>query len=149
MMENKAEIRFISSEEVLPVRSLVLRDGKSFEFCRFETDIIDGAFHLGYYLDQQLVCVTSFHPEGKNDFKGKGYQLRGMATLISYQGKSIGNQLVNFAIIYLRGLKANYVWCNARKKAYRFYENLGFEFISEEFEVPEIGPHKAMYLKIQ
>jgi hypothetical protein len=49
----------------------------------------------------------------------------------------------------MRGQKVNYVWCNARKKAVPFYRNLGFEIISDEFEVPVIGPHYVLYLKIQ
>jgi ribosomal protein S18 acetylase RimI-like enzyme len=81
-------------------------------------------------------------------YEGKAYQLRGMATTEKYRGQGIGNQLVNFAIVYLRGQKANYVWCNARKAAVRFYKNLGFEIISNEFEVPSIGPHYVMYVKI-
>ncbi len=36
----------------------------------------------------------------------KAYQLRGMATLAEYRGKGIGNQLVNFAIVYMRGRKS-------------------------------------------
>jgi ribosomal protein S18 acetylase RimI-like enzyme len=72
-----------------------------------------------------------------------------MATYESHRGKGIGNQLVNFAIVYMRGQKVNHVWCNARKKAVRFYQNLGFEIISAEFEVPGIGPHHVLYLKIQ
>ncbi len=65
-----------------------------------------------------------------------------------FRGNGFGNQLVNFAIVYLRGRKANYVWCNARKKALQFYSNVGFEIISDEFEVLGIGPHYVMYLKI-
>jgi ribosomal protein S18 acetylase RimI-like enzyme len=51
-----------------------------------------------------------------------------MATLEDpYRGRGIGNQLVvNFAIVYLRGQKANYIWCNARTAALKFYVDLGF-----------------------
>jgi ribosomal protein S18 acetylase RimI-like enzyme len=72
-----------------------------------------------------------------------------MATAHSFQGKGIGNKLVNFAIVYLRGQHINYVWCNARQKAFKFYTSLGFEFISDFFDIPNIGPHKQMYLKIR
>jgi len=143
-------IKFIPLTHVFNVRNIVLRDGKlPTGQPRFPSDDIDGAFHLGYFAGDTLICVASFHPELYGEFKGIGYQLRGMATLEEYRGKSIGNQLVNFAIVYLRGQKANYVWCNARKKAVKFYESIGFEIISKEFEVPGIGPHYAMYLKIQ
>jgi len=142
-------IKFITVEELLPIRNEVLREGKlTLDECIFPTDRIEGAFHLGYYQNDELACVASFHPQNYEGFEGKAYQLRGMATTEKYRGKGLGNQLVNFALVYLRGQKANYVWCNARKKAAAFYHNAGFEIISPEFEVPGIGPHYVMYVKI-
>jgi GNAT superfamily N-acetyltransferase len=143
-------IRFIPVEGVLAIRNEVLREGRlTLDECRFPGDELEGSFHLGYFDRDTLVCAASFHPKNYGEYKGKAYQLRGMATLENYRGKGIGNQLVNFAIVYLRGQKANYVWCNARKKAIRFYQNLGFEIISNEFDVPGVGPHHVLYLKIQ
>jgi predicted GNAT family N-acyltransferase len=143
-------IRFIPVEGVLAIRNEVLREGSLTPGeCRFSGDELEGSFHLGHFDQDKLICAASFHPKSYDGYQGKAYQLRGMATLESYRGKGIGNQLVNFAIVYLRGQKANYVWCNARKKAVRFYQNLGFENISDEFVVPGIGPHHVLYLKIQ
>jgi GNAT superfamily N-acetyltransferase len=143
-------IRFIKVDELLPVRNEVLREGKlTMDECRFPTDDLEGAFHLGYYVDDLLACIASFHPQNYGEFTGVGYQLRGMATLETYRGQGLGNQLLNFGIVYLRGQKANYVWCNARKKALQFYINMGFEVISAEFELPVIGPHYVLYVKIR
>ena len=143
-------IKFIDSEELLPIRNEVLREGRlTLDECRFPTDKIEGAFHLGYYVDEQLVCITSLYPQNYDGYTGNGYQLRGMATLEQYRGKRLGTLLVNFAIVYLRGKKANYLWCNARRKALKFYQDVGFEVISAEFDVKGIGPHHVMYLKIQ
>ncbi|MDB5024439.1 MAG: family N-acetyltransferase [Mucilaginibacter sp.] len=143
-------IRFIPPSEVLAIRNEVLREGRlTLEQCRFPGDQSEGSFHLGYFEQDKLICVASFHPKSYQDYHGIGYQLRGMATLENFRGKGRGNQLVNFAIVYLRGQKVNYVWCNARKKAIRFYQNIGFENISDEFEVPGVGPHHVLYLKIQ
>ena len=135
---------------MLEIRNEVLRAGKlTLDECRFPTDKLTGTFHLGYYKDEQLLCIASFHPQNHEGFAGTGYQLRGMATLENYRGQGIGNQLLNFAIVYLRGQKIDYLWCNARKKALQFYLNMGFEVISAEFEVPVIGPHYVMYVRIQ
>jgi predicted GNAT family N-acyltransferase len=143
-------ISFITVDEVLPLRNKVLRQGKlTDEQCRFATDSLPGAFHLGYFINGALVCVASFHPQSHGDFLGEGYQLRGMATAEEFRGRGIGNQLLNFGIVYLRGQKVNYLWCNARKKALPFYLNMGFEIISDEFEVPGIGPHYVLYVKIR
>lgn len=143
-------VRFITVDDLLPIRNEVLREGRlTLDECRFPSDTVTGAFHLGYYVNGQLTCAASFHPQNYKQYTGKGYQLRGMATYEQYRGKGIGNQLVNFAIVYLRGQKANYLWCNARKKALKFYQDVGFEVISDEFEIAGIGPHRVLYLKIQ
>ena len=143
-------IRFIPVEDLLAIRNEVLREGKlTLDECRWPGDEAEDAFHLGYFDQDKLACIASFHPKQYGEFKGKAYQLRGMATLEEYRGRGFGNQLVNFAIDYLRGQKTNYIWCNARKKAVRFYQNLGFEIISPEFELHGVGPHHVLYLKIQ
>ena len=143
-------IRFIQVEDTLPMRNQILREGKlTLEQCLWPGDENEKSFHLGYFDDDKLICIATFHPTGYGQFPGVGYQLRGMATLEEYRGKGVGNQLVNFAIVYLRGQKANYLWCNARVGAIKFYTGLGFETISEVFEVPVIGPHRVLYLKIQ
>jgi predicted GNAT family N-acyltransferase len=143
-------IKFITVDELLDIRNEVLREGKlQPDECRFPTDKIDGAFHIGYYVDEELACIASFHPQNYGPYIGLGYQLRGMATIEKFRSKGLGNQLLNFAIVYLRGQKANYLWCNARKNALMFYQNVGFETISNEFEVQGIGPHYVLYLKIQ
>jgi ribosomal protein S18 acetylase RimI-like enzyme len=143
-------IRFIPVEDTLAIRNDILRGGKlTLNQCRFPGDENPESFHLGYFVEDKLVCIATFHSQNYKEYPGKGYQLRGMATLEEYRGRGIGNQLVNFAIVYLRGQKANYIWCNARKNALKFYADLGFEVISDEFEVPVIGPHRVLYLKIQ
>lgn len=142
--------KFISPDDVLPLRNEVLREGKlTLDECRFATDTIDGAFHLGYDVGDELATVASFFPKNYGEYRGLGYQLRGMATLEKYRGQGLGTRLINFAIVYLQGQKTNYVWCNARKAALKFYRDCGFEIISAEFDVPGIGPHYVMYLKIQ
>jgi predicted GNAT family N-acyltransferase len=144
-------VKFISvADDLLSIRNEVLREGRlPLADCVFPTDNLSGAFHLGYFVGDELAGIASFSPQAHGEFAGTGYQLRGMATIEKYRGKGFGNQLLNFGMVYLRGQKANYVWCNARKNARQFYLNSGFELISPEFEVPGIGPHYVMYVKIQ
>ena len=142
-------VQFITVDEVLPLRNVLLREGKlTNEQCRFPTDSLSGAFHLGYYIDDELACVASFHPQNYRDFGEGGYQLRGMATVEKFRGRGIGSKVLNFGIVYLSGQKVNYLWCNARKRALPFYLNMGFEVISDEFEVSGIGPHYVLYVRI-
>src|ERR1700748_2086217 len=127
-------IKFVPVEAVLPIRSVVLRDNRlTPDECRRDSDKLADAFHLGYYVGDELACIASFHPQNYGEYTGTGYQLRGMATVERHRGKGLGNQLLNFGIVYLRGQKAGYLWCNARKKAAQFYLNMGFELISPEF----------------
>ena len=35
-------------------------------------------------------------------------------------------------------------WCNARTSAAGYYEKIGFVIASDEFELPDIGPHVLM-----
>ena len=143
-------IKFLKTEEILSLRNIILREGKlKPEECIFLNDDHPDTFHLGFIQNHNPICVVTFHHQNHPDYVGDAYQLRGMATALEYQGKGIGNKLVNFSIVYLRGKGVNYIWCNARQKAFKFYQSLGFEFISEEFDIPGIGPHKVMYLKIQ
>lgn len=143
-------VRFIAVEHLLNIRNEVLRNGKFLpDECRFPTDQDIGAFHLGYYFGEDLACIGSFHPQNHDQFIGSGYQLRGMAAIERYRDKGTGNRLLNFAIVYLKGQKINYLWCNARKQALQFYLNVGFEIVSDEFEIKDIGPHFVMYVQIQ
>ncbi len=141
-------IKFITTDQTLDLRSLELRGGLDRSLCGFEGDDDKESFHVGYFQDERLASIATFHKQPREGFPGVGYQLRGMVTHPDFQGKGIGNQLLNFSIVYLRGQGANYLWCNSRKIAYKFYKGIGFEFISDEFELPKIGPHKVMYLKI-
>jgi ribosomal protein S18 acetylase RimI-like enzyme len=145
-----SEIRFIQQDDLLVIRNGVLRNGKlTLDECRWQSDDIPGTFHLGYFAGDKLLSIASFHPQVYGEFQGAGYQLRGMATIEEWRGQGIGNKLLNFGLTYLRGQGANYVWCNARKTALKFYRDMGFEVISDEFEVPVIGPHYVMYIKLQ
>lgn len=141
-------IEFISTDQTLDLRSSELRGSLDRRLCGFEGDDDEESFHVGFFQDNILVSIATFHKQQREGFSGEGYQLRGMVTHPDFQGKGIGYQLLNFSIVYLRGKSVNYIWCNARKVAYHFYQGIGFEFISEEFEHPMIGPHRAMYLKI-
>jgi len=52
-------IKFIKPTDILQVRNIVLRDNKlTPDECRFPTDEIEGAFHLGYYVGDTLATVV-------------------------------------------------------------------------------------------
>ncbi len=141
-------IRFIKTEDTLALRSAVLREGKAPELCTNPEDNKPDSFHLGYYNDDnQLVCVLSILKTNHPKLPHIGYRLRGMATHPDERGKGYAKELLNAAIEHIKTqLKGDYLWCNARKAAYSFYEKLGFEFMSDEFEIEGIGLHKEMFI---
>lgn len=139
-------IKVITQQDTFPLRSVALRNGATYDQCVLPTDGAAGIFHLGLYLDGELICIGTFLPE---DYPGKGeggIRLRGMATEPDFAGKGFGAQLVNFAINKLQEEHANYIWCNARAAAVGFYKKLGFEIVSAEFDIPGIGAHFNMLL---
>ena len=137
-------IKYITTEETLDLRSRVLRNNAGLDKCVFPTDATEHNFHLGRFEDHKLVSIATFFPEDYPERTGIGFRLRGMATDPALVGRGYGADLIKFAINELRSANASYIWCHARSSALGFYEKLGFEVISEEFEVPEIGPHFVM-----
>ena len=142
-------VKFILPEEVLPLRSLMLRNGKPLEECVFDGDTAYDTFHLGYLFNGEIKSVATFM---RNDFfpeDGEGYQLRGMATHPDFGGQGFGAALINFAIDYLKEYNTDYLWCNARSSAAPFYKKIGFINESPEFDIPGIGFHYEMRLKLK
>ncbi len=140
-------IRFITAKETLPLRSLVLRNGLEEEKCCFEQDKEETTFHLGYFTgDGELVCILTCQKENHGKLPKEAYRLRGMATHPEHKRKGYAKQLLEEAQTYLKEqLHIDYLWFNAREVAFPFYEALGFEYMSDMFEIPGIGPHKEMF----
>ncbi|WP_316765172.1 GNAT family N-acetyltransferase [Pedobacter frigiditerrae] len=141
-------IKFIPTELTLGLRSKILRNGMPLEECVFPTDNVEGAFHLAFYVGDEIATIASFFPKNYKDKAELGYQLRGMATDTPFLGKGYGKQLVQFAVEYIKKTNAQYIWCNARTSAVKFYEKLGFDLVSEEFEIAGVGPHYEMILNL-
>ena len=137
-------VKYISAEQTLPLRSIVLRNGLPEAQCVFPQDRIEGGLHLGCFAGDQLVSVATIFPEDHPEHGPRGFRLRGMASDPAFAGKGYGAKLINFAIDELTSANAAYIWCNARSSAAAFYTKLGFTMISEEFEIPGIGPHFNM-----
>lgn len=124
----------------------MLRPERPVEECHFDGDEDDLTFHLGAYIDDKLASVASFyfktHPQIKD--QEYQYQLRGMATLPEYQNQGLSSALLKTAFPIIQNNHVNLLWCNARVKAAGFYEKVGFKRISDEFDIPGVGPHYLM-----
>lgn len=142
-------IKYIAATDTLPLRSKVLRKDAPLAQCVFPADEVEGGFHLGYFAGRSLVCIATFYPEDCVEQGIGGFRLRGMATDPAFMGKGYGAELIKFAINELRSANASYIWCDARSSAVGFYKKLGFELISDEFDLRGIGPHFKMIKIIQ
>ncbi|MBC7615305.1 MAG: GNAT family N-acetyltransferase [Pedobacter sp.] len=142
-------VRFISSNKTLKLRSEILRNNIPLANCILPTDKIEGAFHLGCFVEDQLVSIASFFPKNYQGKSTSGYQLRGMATATEFARNGYGAELIDFAISQLTATNAAYLWCNARSSAVEFYNKKGFELASTEFEIEGVGPHYEMILNLK
>lgn len=142
-------VRLITPADTLPLRQLVLRPGGRAADCIWPGDEAPGAFHLGSFLDDQLISIGSFQPGGHPHLSAhRPYRLRGMATHPNARGKGAGRALLHFALDHLRGLGADLLWCNARCGAVPFYALLGFTVTGPVFDMAGIGPHQVMWRRV-
>jgi GNAT superfamily N-acetyltransferase len=71
-----------------------------------------------------------------------------MATIPEHQGKGYGRELIRKLVSQGREKNIPLFWCNARERAIPFYVREGFTVESELFEIPGIGPHKILRIRL-
>jgi ribosomal protein S18 acetylase RimI-like enzyme len=99
-----------------------------------------GAFAVGAFDGTTLIAVGLVGPDGEPD----AWRVRGMATAPAARGRGAGAAVLDALIAHAVANGATRVWCNARTPAKSLYERAGFRAVSDEFEIPEIGPHFVM-----
>lgn len=137
-------IKIITAEDTYAIRKEVLRKGMTLSH-KMMGDHDEDALHLGLFESDKLVCIASFMKASNKCFNGIQYQLRGMASLASAQGKGYGSDLLLEAEARLKELGVDVLWCNARTVAVNFYTKLGYQTVGDSFEVAEVGPHYLMF----
>lgn len=141
-------VKLISAEETYDIRKEILR--KNIPLTEKNKDDFEKfTFHLGAFVNDKLVGVSTFMQNDNQNFNGLQYRLRGMATLEEYQGQGLGKALILEAFDMLKKKRANVLWCNSRVVALDFYKKLGFKVIGSEFDIALIGPHYVMYKELK
>ncbi|PWH81704.1 GNAT family N-acetyltransferase [Algibacter marinivivus] len=139
-------VKQINAEETHTVRHPVLRTGKPIESCIFNGDNLKSTIHLGIFIKDQLVGISSFFKNSNpNILEENQYQLRGMAILKSFQGKGLGNIILKQGEDLLKEKKIKILWCNAREVAIHFYKKNNYQIIGKPFNIKQIGIHYVMY----
>lgn len=139
-----ALIRPISTDEVRPLRHRVLRPAQRFEETLYPGDDDAATVHLGAFQGDRLVAIASVYREDRAGGPTPGWRLRGMASEPDVRGAGFGGQVLEGCVDLVAQSGGGELWCNARLPAVGFYRRGGFEVVSDEFDVPGLGPHVVM-----
>jgi ribosomal protein S18 acetylase RimI-like enzyme len=71
-----------------------------------------------------------------------------MATAPAARGRGLGAIVLAALIDHARAQGAELIWCAARPRAISLYERAGFVAVGEQYEVPDLGPHRRMTLRL-
>jgi len=140
-------IKEISAPQAYEIRKNMLRKNIPLTE-KIKGDFDESTIHLGVFTEDVLVSVATFLQNDNESFKGLQYRLAGMATKEGYQKKGYGKKLLVTAENILKDRDVSILWCNARVIALNFYKKLGIITLGEEFELPLIGSHFAMYKEL-
>ena len=125
-----------STEEILPLRLAVLRDGTVSRSPRYGEDDSEGTVHFAVR-DQktdELVGTSTWLPRPwQGEPTAGAMQLRGMAVAHNAQGRGLGGVMLATGIQHAKKSGAKYVWARARDSALYFYERHGFTQVGEGF----------------
>ena len=133
-------VRPVSVAQTRSLRQTVLRPHQTLEALA-EHEPSD-AFAVGAFAGEELIAVGLIGREREPGV----WRVRGMATAPRLRGRGAGAAVLAALLEHAHAHGASYVWCNARIAARSLYERAGFHVASEEFELPEIGPHLVMEL---
>ncbi|HIP37720.1 MAG TPA: GNAT family N-acetyltransferase [Crocinitomix sp.] len=148
--KNKIIITKIEVEEIKLLRHQILWQHKpTSSQCVIDADFDETTFHIGAKKDKEVVGTSTFIKELNVKINSENqYRLRAMATAETVRGEGIGKQIIEFALQKLKQMKVEILWCDARLKATGFYQKIGFKTLGDIYEVPNVGPHKLMYIEI-
>ncbi|HEY5318461.1 MAG TPA: GNAT family N-acetyltransferase [Solirubrobacteraceae bacterium] len=131
-------VRPVPIEQTRPLRQAVLRPHESVD--DLAAHEAPAAFAVGAFAGEELVAVGLVAPDGEPG----GWRVRGMATVPHARGRGAGAAVLDALLRHALAGGAERVWCNARTGARSLYERAGFSVVSEQFELPDIGPHVVM-----
>ena len=142
-------LKIVKSDDLLNLRSKILRNNLDPNLCRFPGDKEINSFHVGAFNGNTLIGGVSVM---KNECKKKElpncFQLRGLFVDKEFQHNGIGKTIVNFVENRLRESGVNYLWMNARESAVLFYLKLNYSNSKISYVINEIGLHYLMYKKL-
>jgi predicted GNAT family N-acyltransferase len=141
-------IRRAALAELVDLRHAVLRQGLPRAEAMFAGDDAETSRHYGAFRGGEVLCCATLH---LNEWEGwPAWQLRGMATAPQARRQGLGRRVL--ALIehdLIAGADVLQLWCNARVPALEFYRQMGWEVVSDVFEIPTAGPHVRMVKRLE
>lgn len=142
-------LKIVKSDDLLNLRSKILRNNLDPNLCRFPGDKEINSFHIGAFNGNTLIGgVSVMKKECKKKELPNCFQLRGLFVDKEFQHNGIGKTIVNFVENRLRDSGVNYLWMNARESAVLFYLKLNYSNSKISYVINEIGLHYLMYKKL-
>jgi len=138
----EVSVHAVSLEQTRLLRQTILRPHETLEELAGHEP--PHAFAVGALDGDELVAVGFVVPDGEVG----AWRIRGMATAPWARGRGIGAAVLDALIQHAVTQGARRIWCNARTPARSLYERAGLRVVSDEFELPQIGPHLLMELEI-
>jgi ribosomal protein S18 acetylase RimI-like enzyme len=129
----------------------VLRPGRTERDVVWPGDEHPEAGHFAVYAGGlAAVGVATVVPEPHpSDPRDGDWRVRGMATDPSARGQGLGAALLAACVEHAAAHGAVRVWCSARVAAVSLYRRAGFAVETGEYDVPGIGPHRRMALRVR
>lgn len=128
--------------KALILRAEILRYPLGLELTPEDTADDHLAYHLGAFLENQLIGHVSLKP-----LTSQLVQLKQMAIQSTYQGRGIGTQLLQYAENQAIADNFQEVRLHARTHAQGFYSKFGYQIQGEQFIEVTI-PHILMIKKL-
>ena len=142
-------IKLIKSNELLFLRSKILRNNLNEDECKFDGDDLNDTYHFGAFESEKLIgAVTLIKNKCQKMTLKNCYQMRALCVDNDYQKKGIGKKLIDEVEKKLRKLKIENLWLNARDSAVKFYLKLNYVNSNIKYSISQIGLHYLMYKKI-
>ena len=146
-LHRPSRVQHITTEDLLPLRLAVLRDGTPSQDPSYKQDHHPGCVHLGIHEGEELIACSSWIPQAwPLDDTLPAIQLKGMAVAKKLQGSGIGAELLSAGVSQAEDQGAHYIWARARDSALNFYTRNGFAVFGEQFvdDATGMGHHLVM-----
>jgi predicted GNAT family N-acyltransferase len=141
--ESHILIRSTTPDAVYPLRHQILRSHQPLELAKYPGDTLPTSFHAGAFDAEGncIACATLHQEPWENQI---AFRLRGMAVVPTHRRCGLGARILQLLESHALKQNVTVLWCHARTPAVPFYQSQGWQVISDEYEVPGIGPHFTM-----